>query len=55
MSISLLEAVPHVDVANRVMSTVRRISEPQHLEREIVWFGTFSVAAALSLPPKLLA
>ena len=40
------EPVPHVDVANRVMLSVRQIDEPQHLEPEFVWFGTFSVAAA---------
>ncbi len=40
------EPLPQVDVANRVMSTICRVHVRQHLEREIVWFGTFSFAAA---------
>lgn len=43
---SKCEPVPQVDVANRVMLSVRQVNVPQHLEREIVWFGTLSVAAA---------
>ena len=43
---SKCEPVPQVDVANRVMLSVRQAHVSQSLEREVVWFGSLSVTAA---------